>query len=227
MRLAFEDCVLDLDTREVLRGGRVVPLSPKAFALLELLALQRPKAISKAEIHGALWPDTFVSETNLANLVVELRSGLGDDAHASRIVRTVPRFGYAFCAEARVDTTGATVSPSGGVAEYRLVWGRREIALAPGENLIGRDHAAAAWINDESVSRRHARIVVDEEGARLEDLGSKNGTFLRGRAVEGPTLLADGDEFTLGEIVAPFRFYAFGAAATTRTGRQKDEPSGD
>ena len=133
MRLVFEDCILDLDTREVLRGSRAVALSPKAFALLELLALQRPKAISKAEIHGALWPDTFVSETNLANLVVELRSELGDDAHASRIVRTVPRFGYAFCAEARVDPIGSAVpAPAGGVVEYRLVWGRREIALAPG-----------------------------------------------------------------------------------------------
>ncbi len=225
MRLVFEDCILDLDTREVLRGSRAVALSPKAFALLELLALQRPKAISKAEIHGALWPDTFVSETNLANLVVELRSELGDDAHASRIVRTVPRFGYAFCAEARVDPIGSAVPAPGGVVEYRLVWGRREIALTPGENLIGRDHAAAAWINDESVSRRHARIVVDEDGARLEDLGSKNGTFLRGRVVSGPTPLQDGDEFTLGEIVAPFRFHAFGAAATTRTGRQKGGPS--
>ena len=75
MRLVFEDCILDLDTREVLRGSRAVALSPKAFALLELLALQRPKAISKAEIHGALWPDTFVSETNLANLVVESTGG--------------------------------------------------------------------------------------------------------------------------------------------------------
>src|SRR5262245_39574475 len=57
MKLLFEDCVLDLDTREVHRAARPVSLSPKAFALLELLALRRPKALSKAEIHAALWPD--------------------------------------------------------------------------------------------------------------------------------------------------------------------------
>ena len=104
MRLSFEGCVLDFETREVFKAGRPVELSPKAFALLELLALRRPKALSKAEIHKALWPDTFVTETNLANLVVELRAALGDDAQSQRIVRTLPRFGYAFCADARADT---------------------------------------------------------------------------------------------------------------------------
>ena len=221
MRLTFEGCVLDLDTRELLRDGRAVSLSPKAFALLELLSLRRPKALSKAEIHAALWPDTFVSETNLANLVVELRAALGDDAHASRIVRTVPRFGYAFCAQARdEDREPPEATPVAGI-EHRLIWGRREIVLEPGENLIGRDHTAVVWINDESVSRRHARILVDKDGARLEDLGSKNGTFLRGRPVEKPTVLEDGDEFTLGEGVAPLRFRTFGSAATTRTGTKK------
>ncbi len=222
MRLTFEGCVLDLDTREVLRGGKAVPVSPKAFALLELLALRRPKALSKAEIQGALWPDTFVSETSLANLVVELRSALGDDAHAPRIVRTLPRFGYAFSADARVEERKAPAAASSGVLEYRLMWGRREIALSAGENLIGRDHTAVVWINDESVSRRHARVVVDEKGASLEDLGSKNGTFLRGRAVTRPMLLQDGDEFTLGQVVAPIRFHRLGASATTRTATRKN-----
>ena len=75
------------------------------------LGPQRPKALSKAEIHKALWPDTFVTETNLANLVVELRAALGDDAQSQRIVRTLPRFGYAFCAE---------VTPTAGTAGSRI-----------------------------------------------------------------------------------------------------------
>src|SRR5262245_40159681 len=167
MRLSFEGCVLDLDTRQVFSEGRLAAVSPKAFALLELLALQRPRAVSREEIRGVLWPDTFVSEANLANLVLEVRSALGDDAHASRIIRTVPRFGYAFCAPAQV---GGAESPGTPSSERRILWQRREIALALGENLIGRDHASVVWIDDESVSRRHARIVVDETGAKLEDL---------------------------------------------------------
>jgi len=216
MRLLFGDCALDLDTRELHRGGQTVSLSPKAFALLELLALRRPKALSKAEIHSALWPDTFVTETNLANLVVELRAALGDDPHASRVVRTVPRFGYAFCAEARSDEPARVPL---GVTEHRLFFGRREIPLLPGENIIGREHSAVVWINEESVSRRHARVVVGEDGAWLEDLGSKNGTFLGERAVTGPTRLEDGEEFTVGEVAAPLRYHCSETTTTTRTGR--------
>src|SRR6266542_4463931 len=100
MRLAVSDWVFDSDIREVVRNGRAVSLSPKAFALLELLIGRRPKAVSKAEIHKHLWPGTFVSAANLANLVVELRAALGDDARKPRILRTVARFGYAFAADA-------------------------------------------------------------------------------------------------------------------------------
>ena len=100
MRLAVGEWVFDSDTREVIRAGVAVPLSPKAFALLELLIDRRPKAVSKAEIHEHLWRGIFVSPSNLANLVTELRSALGDDAHNPRIIRTVPRFGYAFNADA-------------------------------------------------------------------------------------------------------------------------------
>jgi DNA-binding winged helix-turn-helix (wHTH) protein len=225
MRLHFDGCVLDLDTREVRRGARLVALSPKAFALLELLALRRPKAVSKADIHKALWPDTFVSETNLANLVVELRAALGDDAQASRIIRTLPRYGYAFSAEARSDHDGVARSEQVGVDQPRLVWGRRVFSLEPGENLIGRDRAALVWINDESVSRRHARVVVDEDGAFLEDLGSKNGTFLHGRAVSKETRLEDGDEFTLGESGTPVRFHSVGSSVSTRSGMRATRKS--
>jgi DNA-binding winged helix-turn-helix (wHTH) protein len=219
MRLTFESCVLDLDTREVSCGGRAISLSPKAFALLELLVLRRPKALAKAEIHGALWPDTFVSETNLANLVVEVRAALGDDARAARIVRTVSRFGYAFCAEARVEGRGAPRAASAVNLAHRLVWGRRIIALETGVNLLGRDPDAVAWINHESVSRHHAHIVVDGTGATLEDLGSKNGTLVGGAPVTQPVRLGDGDEITLGEV--PLRFHSFRPEMSTRTGRRK------
>src|ERR1700737_1145435 len=206
MRLTFEGCVFDSDTREVLRAGAVAPLSPKAFLLLELLIQNRPKAVSKADIRKHLWPETFVSEANLANLVVELRSALGDSARKARILRTVPRYGYAFQAETRENVARPLRSPAPGLA-YRLVWGRREIALDSGENLIGRDRDSVVLIDEESVSRRHARIVIGEEGARLEDLGSKNGTHLRGRKVSTPARLADKDAIKNGPASLVFRVF--------------------
>ena len=83
-------------TRELLRDGHSVPLSPKAFDLLSILVADRPKAISKSDLQERLWPATFVVEKNLANLVSEIRDALGDDPSNPRFIRTVHRFGYAF-----------------------------------------------------------------------------------------------------------------------------------
>ena len=83
MRLKFGDCVFDSDTREVTRGGDRLAISPKAFALLDLLLESRPTAVAKTDIHARLWPGIHVTEANLANLIVELRSALGDSARRS------------------------------------------------------------------------------------------------------------------------------------------------
>jgi len=200
MRLRFGDCAFDSDTREVFRAEKPVRVSPKAFALLAALIERRPKAISKDELQRLLWPDTFVSEANLPNLVAELRDALGDDAHEPRIIRTVPRFGYAFQAEGHSEMPDRHLPLA-----CRLIWGDREIALRAGENLLGRDETCVLWIDDALVSRRHARIAIDPSGATLEDLGSRNGTFLRGARIGSATRLADGDLITIGPASMFFR----------------------
>jgi len=58
------------------------------------------------------------------------------------------------------------------------------------------------------VSRRHARIVVSEQGAVIEDLESRNGTFVGGRRVEAPIALHDRDQIQLGSVVMTFRMYS-------------------
>jgi DNA-binding winged helix-turn-helix (wHTH) protein len=213
MRLRFGDCLLDSGTREVFRGGEAISLSPKAFQLLELLVHHRPNALSKQDLHQGLWPDTFVVDGNLANLVSELRTALGDDRRQPRIIRTVQRFGYAFQAEAEGLPT-PRVREAGGVA-YRLVWGDREIGLVEGENLIGRDQEAVVWLDDVSVSRHHARIVIDGSGASLEDLGSKNGTYVRGKKIRARVPLRDGDAVRLGSVALVFRRFEAGASTET------------
>src|SRR5690242_11115660 len=156
MRLRFRDCVFDSDTREVSREGKPLPMPPKVFQLLELLIVERPKASSKEQIHERLWPDTFVSDANLANLAADLRAVLGDDAKKPRIIRTVQRFGYAFQADVAPEGRSCDVAAS----VFRLIWGDREISLSEGPNVLGRDRAAVAWLDAYSVSRQHARITV-------------------------------------------------------------------
>jgi hypothetical protein len=191
-----------------------VAISPKAFQLLEILIGRRPNAVSKEQLHELLWPNVFVSDANLPNLVAELRAGLGDEARNPRVIRTVQRFGYAFCAEA-VPVPSEPVRP----AAFRLIWADRAIALREGENLLGREPDVAVWIDVYSVSRRHARIVVSGDRATLEDLGSKNGTFLEGEAVTRPAALSDGDRLRIGTVEMTVRRYAGAVSTQSARGR--------
>lgn len=88
MKIRFEPFTLDLDTRQLWQGSHEVHLAPKVFDLLALLALDRPKVLSKAVLLERLWPHTFVAEANLSNIVAELRAALGDRARAPRFIRT-------------------------------------------------------------------------------------------------------------------------------------------
>ena len=85
-----------------------------------------------------------------------------------------------------------------------------------GENLVGRDPECALTIPSGLVSRQHARILVAGERATLQDLGSKNGTLLGGRRVEGETPLADGDEIRIGPALLVFCAPGAGSTRTRR-----------
>ena len=144
MTTGFGEYTLDEARRELLRGGAAVHLTPKAYELLRLLLERRPAAVSKAEIHDRIWPGTFVSDVNLATLVFEIRTAIGDDTQAPRYIRTVRGFGYAFCEDVAAQP-GAAASPR--AVHGRLIWGAREIALYEGENVLGRTPEAVAWVD--------------------------------------------------------------------------------
>src|SRR5258706_13577087 len=100
LKICFGPFILDLDPRQLTQENREIHLAPKAFELLTMLALDRPKVLSKAVLQDRLWPSTFVAEANLSNLVAEVREALADNARAPLVIRTAHGFGYAFCAEA-------------------------------------------------------------------------------------------------------------------------------
>ncbi|HVT14517.1 MAG TPA: FHA domain-containing protein [Fimbriimonadaceae bacterium] len=71
--------------------------------------------------------------------------------------------------------------------------------LSPGTLSIGRDQTCSLTLAyDSLVSRRHAEITLDDAGARLGDLGSRNGTTVNGQRVTGSVVLADGDVIGIG-----------------------------
>jgi hypothetical protein len=208
MHIRFGECTFDAVRHEVRRGAGAVALSPHGFELLSLLVASRPRALSKAQLLDTLWPRTFVTEANLAGLVSEIRRGIGDDAREPRFLRTVHGFGYAFSdgALGRADEDSV----------FRLVWGLGEVPLAEGENLLGRDPGSAVAIDDATVSRHHARIVIHGGRAALEDLGSKNGTWLGGLRIASSERLADGDEIRVGPAVLTFRCFTAGGSTETQ-----------
>lgn len=193
----FDRFEFDLDRRALLENGAPVRLSPKAFRLLEVLIANSPRAVSKEELTDAVWPQTYVEESNLAGLIGELRTVLGDDARQSRFVRTVHGFGYAFCAEVK------SAQPRRRAAVLQI--NGEDVPIYDGANVIGRDPGAQVQIDHGTVSRRHASVTIDGEKAVLEDLSSKNGTFLNGERITGPVELSDGTTFVVGDVRVLFR----------------------
>ncbi|MGQ0736233.1 MAG: FHA domain-containing protein [Acidobacteriota bacterium] len=198
MHLRFGPLTFDRETRRLRRGELEVHLSPKAFDLLALLIDRRPQAVSKAEIRAHIWPGTFVSETNLPSLVAEIRDALGERASDARLVRTVHKFGYAFEGDAAPER--AEDSPP----RAWLVGSDARLALYAGENILGREGTGVVILSSSTVSRRHARVIVGGHRTTLEDLGSKNGTFLNDEPVTSPVLLHEGDRVRLGSLVRTF-----------------------
>ncbi len=186
MPLRFGAFTFDAKSRELRRDGVTLALSPKAFRLLELLVEARPNPVARETLYAALWPDVVVEPGNLHGLVSEIRTTLGD----RNIVRTVHRVGYAFTAP----TTSADS------ARYSILLGDEEIALQSGENVIGRDPHDAVVIHAPEVSRHHARIVIADGVVTIEDLGSKNGTFIGSRRVTTPVEVRAGEDILVGTI---------------------------
>lgn len=97
----FGPFCLDATERLLMRDGRVVSLPPKVVDTLLVLVEHRGHILEKDELMSALWPDTFVEESSLAQNVFLLRRALGDGQAEERYVETIPRRGYRFVADVR------------------------------------------------------------------------------------------------------------------------------
>ena len=196
------------------RDGQHVRLRPRAMDVLICLALESGKLASKQNIIDAVWRTEFVSEHALTQVIAELRAALGDDARNPLFIENIPRRGYRLVAT--VTPVAASV-PSARDASlpFKLQDENGDHPLIQGPNVIGRTGDADISIDRTEVSRCHARILVQGTTATIEDLGSKNGTFLNGERLDGPALLANGDEIWIGRSVARLRFLIEGEPTQT------------
>lgn len=95
----FGDFLLDAKEKILLRNGKPLPITPKAFQLLLILLENRGHLLEKDALIKAMWADSFVEEVNLAFTVSVLRKVLGDDKQKPIFIETISRRGYRFIAE--------------------------------------------------------------------------------------------------------------------------------
>ncbi|HJQ70137.1 MAG TPA: winged helix-turn-helix domain-containing protein [Blastocatellia bacterium] len=107
---------LDTDRRVLLRGGEVVPLTPKTLDTLILLVEKSGRVIAKEELLEKVWPGVVVEEANLAVNISTIRKALGERPGGGQYIETVPRRGYRFIARvnqlqpARATTAAVTAA---------------------------------------------------------------------------------------------------------------------
>jgi DNA-binding winged helix-turn-helix (wHTH) protein len=188
MRYAFGECRLDTTRRELTTNGQPVHLTPKTYDLLKLLLEARPRVMTKNELMERLWPDAFVVEGNLPALIAGM-------------IKTHHGVGYSFAAQVQ-ELTQSAANTADRCPRVVLRMGSRRVALGPGANSVGRDAEADVFVNDSSVSRHHARITVDGISVQVEDLDSKNGTWVADVRIDRPTHIPHGAIVIFGSVEA-------------------------
>jgi DNA-binding winged helix-turn-helix (wHTH) protein len=99
--LEFDSYRIDGEQRLLISGESVIPLAPKVFDTLLVLAESGGRVIEKDELLKRIWPDTFVEEGSLARNISTLRKALGENPDDQRYIQTIPKRGYRFIAPVR------------------------------------------------------------------------------------------------------------------------------
>ena len=134
MVLAFGDHRLDIERRELRRGGELVAIEPKVFDLLAFLVRNRNRVVSKDDLLEAVWDGRIVSESALTTRINAVRRALGDSGAAQRVIRTFSRKGFRFIGEvteipdpAPLAAAGRAIAPTD----------KPSIAILPFHNMTG------------------------------------------------------------------------------------------
>jgi DNA-binding winged helix-turn-helix (wHTH) protein len=175
-------------------------LEPKVMEVLVCLAEHASDVVSKERLLRSVWPDTCVTDDVLTRAIFELRRAFGDNARRPRVIQTIPKRGYRLIAPVVLDVDRTPASPTTAATVCTLTWGEGYVTLADGTYLLGRDESLPIRVPFPSVSRRHARITIGGGVVTVEDLASKNGTFLRDARLTAPTLLRNGDTLITGTV---------------------------
>jgi DNA-binding winged helix-turn-helix (wHTH) protein len=207
----FGEFEFDPAAGDLRRRGQRIQIQEQPLTILEMLVARAGELVTRQDLCERLWPEAFVDFDNgLNNAVSRLRTALDDSATSPRFIETLGRRGYRFMATVEPARGAAAGSPVGAWLSGEV--GR--VALAPGENILGRHAPGVLELPSSTVSRRHARIMIGDE-TWIEDLESKNGTFVDERKVTRRVPLDDGAQVRIGSLI--LRFTIVSGTDETRT----------
>ncbi len=182
MTFAFGDHVLDVERRQLRRGGEPVALEPQVFDLLVHLIRNRGRVVSKDELIETVWGGRIVSDSAVTTRINAARKAIGDDGAAQRLIRTVPRRGIHFIGEVREEAApGASAAPALAppAAIPLALPDKPSIAVLPFANLSSdpeQDYFAEGMVED---------IITNLARLRWLFVIARNSTFTyKGRAVD-------------------------------------------
>ncbi|OZI18622.1 CadC-family transcriptional regulator [Bordetella genomosp. 9] len=182
MPLAFEDCMLDIDRRELHRASRVVATTPQVFDLLVYLARNCQRVVTRDDLLDVVWGGRVVSESTLASHINAARKAVGDSGQLQRVIKTVPRKGFRFVADVRdagmtpaaplVDAGAVGVAPVAPptAPQTPALPDRPSIAVLPFVNLSGQadqEYLADGVVEDiiAALSRHRWLFVVSRNSS--------------------------------------------------------------
>lgn len=133
--LHFDAYTIDLQKCTLQRGNEVLALRPKAFDVLRHLVQNPGRVVGKEELLEAVWAKHIVTDDALVQCIRGVRQALSDQDQ--RIVKTVPRRGYLFCADPSQDDAAAAVPmhPAQTIDHCRTQDGVRIAMAAVGQGL--------------------------------------------------------------------------------------------
>jgi Tol biopolymer transport system component/DNA-binding winged helix-turn-helix (wHTH) protein len=133
----FGEFLLDPKSRALLRNGKPIVVTGKAWDTLEILVQNQGRVLSKDELLSRLWPGTVVEEANLTQAVFTLRKLLGDNSKSPCYIVTIPSRGYQFVAPVEEMVTSSYVSATSPAPPSPINKSRNRIVLITGAFAAG------------------------------------------------------------------------------------------
>jgi eukaryotic-like serine/threonine-protein kinase len=180
---------LDIGKRMLDRDGELIALTPKTFQLLLVLVRHSNEVVTKDELMKALWPDTFVEETNLTRNIFALRKALGE-SDDDRYVITVPSQGYRLAKDVHllrtdeISLVAATTSTVQVKVEDRNVGRSLQWIVATGVVLLlaGGLFFRVFWHHNPVLSEKDTVVLADFDNSTGDPVF--DGTLREGMAVQ-------------------------------------------